>query len=119
MLTGWIYPIVNHWVWGLNEPVAPGNNTCPEAKYSGTGTGTSNGWLLDMGFHDYSGSGAVHLLGGTVAAVACAFMGPRKGRFREDGDAVEIPGHSVPLTFIGGFILFFGFLSFNAVAEVT
>ena len=71
-----------------------------------------------MGFHDYSGSGVVHLLGGTVSVVSCAFMGPRKGKFKKDGTPVEIPGHSVPLTYIGGFILIFGFLAFNAGAEV-
>ena len=118
IITGWIYPIVNHWVWGLYGPQLTSTDMC-EPLYSGTGTRTANGWLLSLGFHDYSGSGAVHLLGGTVAAVACIFMGPRKGRFREDGSPVDIPGHSVPLTFIGGFILFFGFLAFNGVAEVT
>ena len=81
--------------------------------------GTADGWLRLMGFHDFSGSGVVHLLGGTVALVACAFMGPRKGKFTTDGSPVEIPGHSVPLTFLGGFIIFFGFLAFNAGAEVT
>ena len=104
-------------VWGLNVPEATSPDLC-EQLYSGTGTRTANGWLLNLGFHDYSGSGVVHLLGGTVATVACAFMGPRKGRFREDGSPVNIPGHSVPLTFIGGMLLFFGFLAFNGVAEV-
>ena len=118
ILTGWIYPIINHWVWGLYEDLDPDPDMC-EPLYSGYGTRTANGWLLSLGYRDYAGSGVVHLLGGTVATVACAFMGPRKGRFREDGSPVNIPGHSVPLTFIGGMLLFFGFMAFNGVAEVT
>ena len=72
-----------------------------------------------MGYHDFSGSGIVHLLGGTVAAVGCIFIGPRKGRFSDDGSVVSIPGHSIPLSFIGGIMLIFGFLAFNAGAEVN
>ena len=71
-----------------------------------------------MGYHDFSGSGVVHLVGGTVALVGCIFIGRRKGRFNEDGSVVDIPGHSVPITFIGGFSLLFGFLAFNAGAQV-
>ena len=71
-----------------------------------------------MGYHDFSGSGVVHLVGGTVALVGCIFIGPRKERFNKNGDVVAMPGHSVPITFIGGFTLLFGFLAFNAGAEV-
>ena len=82
-------------------------------------TDTATGWLKEMGYHDFSGSGIVHLLGGTVAAVGCIFIGPRKGRFSDDGSVVSIPGHSLPLSFIGGIMLIFGFLAFNAGAEVN
>ena len=113
---------MSHWAWGVDVqlPESPDTDLSSRCRAvsNGVGTGTYNGWLRDMGFYDYSGSGVVHLLGGTVSAVACAFIGPRKGRFRKDGSPVEIPGHSVPLTFIGGFILIFGFLAFNAGAEV-
>ena len=101
-------------------PESPGSDIASRCRAvsNAVGTGTSNGWLRDMGFYDYSGSGVVHLLGGTVSVVGCAFMGRRKGKFKKDGSPVEIPGHSAPLTFIGGFILIFGFLAFNAGAEV-
>ena len=82
-------------------------------------TGTETGWLKEMGYHDFSGSGIVHLVGGTVAFVGCIFIGPRKGRFSDDGSVVSIPGHSIPLSFIGGIMLIFGFLAFNAGAEVN
>ena len=74
-----------HWAWGQVEH---------------PGTGTPTGWLNELGYHDFSGSGVVHLLGGTVALVGCIFIGPRRGRFSEDGCAQTIPGHSIPLTFI-------------------
>ena len=95
-------------------------------------TRTTDGWLRHLmkkedgdgwiGYHDFSGSGIVHLTGGVTALVGCIFIGARKGRFlTDDGKlraVVPIPGHSVPITFIGGFTLLFGFLAFNAGAEV-
>ena len=112
--------MVCHWGWG---------------EYLRTGTVT--GWLRNLterekfideedkviGYHDFSGSGIVHLTGGITALVGCIFIGARKGRFlTEEGKlraVVPIPGHSVPITFIGGFTLLFGFLAFNAGAEVN
>ena len=96
-----------------------GNKTvdCYECQSHGAG------WLVDLGYNDFAGSGIVHLLGGTCALVGCIFIGARKGRFlTEEGKlraVVPIPGHSVPITFIGGFTLLFGFLAFNAGAEVN
>jgi len=60
----------------------------------------------------------VHVLGGMCALVGCAFMGPRIERFAEDGSARNVPGHSVPLAGLGGFILLFGFLAFNGGSQV-
>ena len=53
-----------------------------------------------------------------MALVACIFIGPRKGRFTEGGRVIPIPGHSVPIAFLGGFVLLFGFLAFNAGGNV-
>ena len=108
--------MVCHWGWGDFDR-----------------TRTTEGWLRQLmkredgdgwiGYHDFSGSGIVHLTGGVTALVGCIFIGARKGRFlTDDGKlraVVPIPGHSVPITFIGGFTLLFGFLAFNAGAEVT
>ena len=60
----------------------------------------------------------VHLLGGVCALVACAIIKPRKGRFTDDGILEPIPGHSIPFAALGGMILIFGFLAFNAGAQV-
>ena len=77
------------------------------------------GWLVDLGYNDFAGSGIVHLLGGVCALVGCFFIGPRRGRFTKDGTPIDMPGHSVPLAALGGFILLFGFLAFNGGSQVT
>ena len=79
----------------------------------------SAGWLNQMGYHDFAGSGVVHLLGGTCALVACAMIRPRRGRFTKAGRPIHMPGHSVPLAGLGGFILLFGFLAFNGGSQLT
>ena len=94
--------MVTHWVWSTNDYVQ----------------GSSEGWLSAWGFKDFAGSGVVHLLGGVCALVACAIIEPRKGRFTDDGTLIPIPGHSIPFAAMGGFILIFGFLAFNAGAQV-
>ena len=88
-ITGFIYPIVTHWVWG-------------------------GGWLAELGFFDFAGSGVVHLLGGIAALAGVLVVGPRRGRFTEDGKPRPIPGHSVTLGALGVFILWFGWYGFNA-----
>lgn len=90
-----MYPVVSHWAWD------------------------SNGWLNQRGYLDFAGSGVVHLTGGTCALIATYFMGPRQGRFSDDGKPVEMPGHSVPLAGLGGFILLFGFLAFNGGSQLS
>ena len=71
-----------------------------------------------MGYADFAGSGVVHLLGGTCAFVACMIIKPRLGRFDSNGKPEDMPGHSVPLAGLGGFILLFGFLAFNGGSQV-
>jgi Amt family ammonium transporter len=88
-VTGLIYPIVTHWVWG-------------------------GGWLAERGFLDFAGSGVVHMLGGVCALAGVIVVGPRLGKYGEDGKPRAIPGHSVTLGALGVFILWFGWYGFNA-----
>lgn len=83
-----IYPITGHWIWG-------------------------GGWLADMGFHDFAGSTAVHMVGGVCALVGAKIVGPRIGKYNEDGTANAIPGHNIPLGVLGVFILWFCWFGFN------
>ncbi len=89
-ITGLIYPIVTHWAW--------------------YGEG---GWLFDLGFVDFAGSGLVHLTGGVAALAGVRIIGPRIGKFDEDGRPQPIPGHSLMLGALGVFILWFGWYGFN------
>jgi len=84
-----VYPLIGHWVW--NE----------------------HGWLASMGFVDFAGSTVVHSLGGTIALAAIIILGPRTGRFREDGTVREFNGSNVPLSLLGTLLLFFGWFGFN------
>ena len=58
-------------------------------------------------------------IGGVFALIACAFVGPRLGRFTKQNKPIDMPGHSVPLAGLGGFILLFGFLAFNGGSQVS
>ena len=89
-----IYPLFGHWAWG---GVLGGNK----------------GWLAELGFVDFAGSSVVHSVGGWVTLVAVAVMGPRKGRFHEDGTVREIQGQNLPLAILGGLLLCFGWIGFN------
>jgi len=84
-----LYPIVANWVWN------------------------PNGWLAARGFNDFAGSAAVHAMGGFAALAAAIVLGPRIGKYNEDGEANPIPGHNLPLAAVGGFILWFGWFGFN------
>ena len=95
LLLGWVYPVVSHWAWDTNSP----------------------GWLNELGFHDFAGSGVVHLTGGMCALVSCIIIGPRKGRFDSEGKPTDMPGHSVPLAALGGGILLVCFLAFNGGSQ--
>lgn len=142
--SAWVYPVVVHWGWDAGNKGCfiqlPGDSTellwgdCNEGEYlsaereidgqTQTFSCTDcephgSGWLVDLGYNDFAGSGIVHLLGGVCALVGCFFMGPRRGRFTKDGKPIEMPGHSVPLAALGGFILLFGFLAFNGGSQVS
>lgn len=88
-ITGLIYPIVTHWVWG-------------------------GGWLSELGFFDFAGSGVVHMLGGVAALAGALVVGPRLGKYDESGNPLPIHGHSLTLGALGVFILWFGWYGFNA-----
>uniref|UniRef100_A0A1I8GPP1 Ammonium transporter n=2 Tax=Macrostomum lignano TaxID=282301 RepID=A0A1I8GPP1_9PLAT len=107
VITGFLYPIVSHWVWD-------------------TGVGwlsvsiTAHNGALASTFHDFAGSGVVHVTGGCAAFVAAAILGPRIGRFDDETKKpLDIRGHSVPLASLGGFILFFGFFAFNGGSQLS
>ena len=90
-ITGIIYPIVPHWIWG-------------------------GGWLSgigDNGFLDFAGSTVVHSVGAWAGLMGAIIVGPRIGKFASDGSARAIPGHSMPLATLGMFILWFGWYGFN------
>ncbi|KAK0060326.1 ammonium transporter 1, partial [Biomphalaria pfeifferi] len=103
-----IYPVVTHWVW------------TPEGWLTQGLTYEINGVNETIGYHDFAGSGVVHVVGGTASFFAALFLGPRIGRFhKETGTVIRIRGHSVPLAALGGFILIFGFMAFNGGSNMT
>jgi len=78
----------------------------------------SGGWLAGMGFHDFAGGAVVHALGGTSAIVAAYLIGPRQGRYDDDGSPNVMPGHSITLAVLGTLILCFGWYGFNVGTAV-
>ncbi|MEI6578735.1 MAG: ammonium transporter, partial [Eubacteriales bacterium] len=88
-----IYPISGHWIWG-------------------------GGWLAQLGLHDFAGSTATPLGGGTSAIVGAAILGPRIGKYTKEGKARAIPGHSLTLGALGVFILWFGWFGFNSASAM-
>lgn len=99
LISALIYPIYGHWVWGGGWL----GNLSTYLPFLGEG----------IGARDFAGSGVVHALGGFVALVGAAMVGPRMGRFNRDGTPNQIPGHSLTLVTLGTFILFFGWFGFN------
>ena len=89
-----IYPISGHWVWG-------------------------GGWLSQLGFHDFAGSTAVHMVGGTAALVGAKILGPRIGKYDEKGKPRAILGHNLPIAALGVFILWFCWFGFNGCSTVA
>lgn len=89
-----IYPISGHWIWG-------------------------GGWLSQLGFHDFAGSTAVHMVGGVAAFVGALILGPRIGKYDKNGKAKAIPGHSLTLGALGVFILWFCWFGFNGASTVS
>ena len=96
VISALIYPIEAHWIWG-------------------------GGWLAQMGFHDFAGSCAIHMVGGIAAIVGAKMVGPRIGKFEKDenGKIVKVnafPGHNIVVGALGVFILWLGWYGFNGAA---
>ncbi|MCR2032574.1 ammonium transporter [Anaerofustis stercorihominis] len=89
-----IYPISGHWIWG-------------------------GGWLSQLGFHDFAGSTAVHMVGGVAALVGAKILGPRIGKYDKDGKSKAIPGHNIAIGALGVFILWMGWFGFNGCSTVA
>ena len=92
-----VYPVEAGWVWN------------------------SQGWLAQMGFHDFAGSAAIHSVGGITALIGAMMVGPRLGKYIKDAEGTvkkvnAIPGHSITLGALGCFILWFGWYGFNGAA---
>lgn len=94
VMTALIYPISGHWIWG-------------------------SGFLQRMGFHDFAGSTAVHLVGGVAAFVGAKMLGARIGKYTKDGKVKAIPGHSITLGALGVFILWFCWFGFNGGSTLS
>jgi len=98
-----IYPVVQGMVWQ--------GGLLSEAGYLGQ--------LLGTGYLDFAGGTVVHMVGGLAGLVAAAIIGPRDGRFDEDGSTNPIPGHSVFLALLGTLVLAFGWYGFNVGTQAT
>ena len=92
IISALIYPVEAHWIWG-------------------------GGWLASLGFHDYAGSCAIHMVGGICALIGAAMLGPRIGKFsKRTGKPHAIPGHNLAIGALGVFILWLGWYGFNGAA---
>ena len=99
VISALIYPIEAHWIWG-------------------------GGWLAQLGFHDFAGSCAIHMVGGISALIGAKLLGPRVGKFTKDasGKITKVnafPGHSIALGALGVFILWLGWYGFNGAAATS
>jgi Amt family ammonium transporter len=92
-LTGFIYPMQGFWKWG-------------------------GGFLNEMGFLDFAGSGVVHMCGGAAALAGVIVLGPRKGKYGSKGEVHAIPGANLPLATLGMLILWMGWFGFNGGSEL-
>lgn len=99
VITGWIYPVVAHWVWATGG-------------FLSTFT-TDEDEVVLGGCIDFAGSGVVHMTGGIAALCGAAVIGPRKGRYDDNGKVIPMPGHSTVLSVLGTFILWLGWYGFN------
>ncbi len=93
-ISAFIYPVSGHWIWG-------------------------GGWLAQMGFHDFAGSTAVHMVGGICACIGAIILGPRIGKYDENGNPRAIIGHNLSLGALGVFILWFCWFGFNGASTVS
>ena len=94
VLTGAIYPIQGYWNWG-------------------------EGFLNQMGYSDYAGSGTVHLCGAAAALAVVLVLGPRKGKYAADGTSLPMPGSNIPMAALGVWILWVGWFGFNGGSELA
>ncbi|WP_448572540.1 ammonium transporter [Trichothermofontia sp.] len=88
LLVALAYPITGHWVWG-------------------------GGWLAGLGFYDFAGSTVVHSVGGWAALVGALALGPRLGKYRENGQPNALPAHNMAISTLGCLILWLGWFGFN------
>jgi Amt family ammonium transporter len=88
LLVAIAYPLIGHWIWG-------------------------GGWLQQAGFQDFAGSTVVHSVGGWCALTGAIILGPRLGKYQEDGSIIPLPGHNLSLATLGCFILWIGWFGFN------
>ena len=89
-----VYPISGHWIWG-------------------------GGWLSQLGFHDFAGSTAVHMVGGVTACIGAKILGPRIRKYDRDGKPKAIPGHNLTVAALGVFILWFCWFGFNGASTTA
>ncbi|MCI7276242.1 MAG: ammonium transporter [Cuneatibacter sp.] len=99
VISALIYPVEAHWIWG-------------------------GGWLSQIGFHDFAGSCAIHMVGGISALIGAKLLGPRIGKFTKDKDGKIVkvnafPGHNLPIGALGVFILWLGWYGFNGAAATS
>ena len=94
LISALVYPISGHWIWG-------------------------GGWLAQLGFHDFAGSTAVHMVGGTAALVGAKVLGPRIGKYDANGKPKAILGHNLSIAALGVFILWFCWFGFNGCSTVS
>lgn len=95
VISAFIYPVEAHWIWG-------------------------GGWLSQLGFHDFAGSCAIHMVGGISALIGAAILGPRIGKFsKRTGKPHAIPGHNLTIGALGVFILWLGWYGFNGAAATS
>ena len=101
-----IYPISGHWTWGGGWLM-----NGEEGSFMMSLFGTT--------FHDFAGSTVVHSVGGWIALVGAAILGPRIGKYGKDGKSKAIPGHSLTIAALGVFILWFGWFGFNPGSQLA
>ena len=89
-----VYPVSGHWIWG-------------------------GGFISQMGFHDFAGSCAVHMVGGVAAFIGAIILGPRIGKYSKSGKSKAIPGHNLTIGALGVFILWFCWFGFNGASTVS
>ncbi|CAN6443041.1 unnamed protein product [Victoria cruziana] len=99
LLTGFVYPVVAHWIWSTGGWANP--------SYNG------GSLLFGSGAIDFAGSGVVHLVGGVAGLWGAIIEGPRVGRFDAFGQPVAMRGHNATLVVLGTFLLWFGWFGFN------